>query len=120
MILDNKRITVPAQRRWEKIARMESMIMAYHTMLETGNVPLTNEIINFQRSRWGEPIMDGEQTRAYHGMFSLKQDILKNLEEMELTEKDYIAQLKKKGLNDIIAVFSGIKDPKEVTKDAKA
>ena len=109
MTTDKKRTTIPPGRRWDKIRHMESMIMAYHTMLETGNVPLTNEIINFHKSRWGEPIMDSERVRAYHGMFGLKQDIIKNLEGMELTEKDYVAQLKKKGLNVVMEVYSGIK-----------
>ena len=103
---------ISPQRRWDKIRRMESKIMAYKIMLDSGTVPKTNEIINFHKSRWGEEVMDLERARAYQAMFDLKTDILKNLTGMELTEKDYLKQLKDRELEDTIAVFSGIKDPK--------
>ena len=60
---------ISPQRCWDKIRRMEGKIMAYHTLLESGTVPKTNEIINFHKSRWGEEIMDLERARAYQAMF---------------------------------------------------
>ena len=124
---------VSPQRRWDKIRRMESKIVAYVAMLDSGKIPLTNEIITFHKWRHGQDVMPIEVARAHQAKFDIKEDIIKNLEGMELTWKDYIAGHMEKDdkgkmvLTELGEVLEDIKDPskpkakkKEVAKDAKA
>lgn len=103
---------VSPQRRWEKLQRMESKIMAYDVLKRTGLVPMTNEVLKFNQSRWGQKVMEIETIRAGQAQFDLKTDIEKNLEAMELDWKDYIKHLREQDFLDLIAVLDSIKDPK--------
>ena len=137
---------VSPQRTWDKVKRMESKIMAYTVMEKSGKVPLTNEIITFHQWRHGQDVMPLELARAQQAKFDLKQDIIKNIEGIELTWKDYIGRHMQEKLNDagkvvldkktrkpemelteLGSILEGIKDPskpkskkKEVAKDAEA
>lgn len=118
---------VSPQRTWDKIRRMESKIMAYTVMEKSGKVPLTNEVITFHQWRHGQDVMPMEIARAYQAKFDLKQDIIKNLDGIELTWKDYVGKLKERKDDELLSILEGIKDPskpkskkKEVAKDAEA
>lgn len=101
------------KRRWEKIRTFEDWLMAYVTMLATGMVPLTNELINFHQSRWGQPISQAEIEAARNNKIVLYDDLMKNLNGMAdgggITYKVYISQLKKRDLTDLIEAWNEAK-----------
>lgn len=99
---------VSAQRIWDKLNRMESKIMAYHVMQESGVVPHSNEVLKFPESRLGKQATEMDLVRSRQAQFDIKQDILKNIEKLELTEKDYLSHLKKEGLKDLASIIAGI------------
>ena len=110
---------VSPQRTWDKIRRMESKIMAYTVMEKSGKVPLTNEIITFHQWRHGQDVMPMEIARAHQAKFDLKQDIIKNLDGIELTWKDYVGKLKERKDDELLSILEGIKDPSKTQSKKK-
>ena len=120
---------VSPARRFEKLGRMESKILAYNTMISTGMIPKANGVIRFHEVRLGEQAMEHELTRAKQALFDLKADINVNLEKFDppISWKDYIKTYHTQGktLTQLGTILEGIEDPlakpkkkKETVKDA--
>ena len=111
--MEKRKPSFPDGRRWDKIGRFESKIMAYKTMETTGMIPPTGEIIRFHESRHGQPVSQVELARAIQAKVDLCDDLLKNLGGMAdgagISWKKYISQLKKNDLTDLIEALEEAK-----------
>jgi hypothetical protein len=107
---------VSPQRAWDKINRMESKIMARYVLKDSKTIPATNEIINYHQSRWERPATDIELARNEQAMFDLKQDILKNLEALGVTEEDYLEKFEGQ---DFARVWASIGEEEEEAPKSK-
>jgi len=107
---------VSEARRWEKLNRMESKIMAYRLMIDTKTIPETNDVINFHASRWGKPASELELARAVQAINDIRADMEKNVEKMGLSWEDYVNDLHARGAMELYSEFSAKKEAKK--KDA--
>ena len=112
---------VSPSRSFEKIKRMESKILAYQLMIESGMIPKANGAIRFHEVRLGEKALDHELTRAKQAKFDLKQDIIKNLDELDIPWKDYIKTYHTKGKKktQLGTVLDSITEPTEEVAGAE-
>jgi len=81
---------VSQERRFQKLNRMESKILAYHRMIASGHIPVAQGTLIFAAERLGNPAMEHEIARAHQAMYDLKEDIKKQLAALDIPWKDYI------------------------------
>lgn len=107
---------VSPQRVKEKLNRFHAKMMAHEARLVSGNNPTHRDVLGIAESRLGEEMNDLERARTIIAQHDLYTDVLRNLDKTGLSYKDYLADLKRRGINDYPVVLERIRKEIEEAK----